>query len=440
MGRGRGERASPLDLSNLRVEEHGLPMHIAALAVLDGWPLLDAGGRLRLEELRRHVADRVRDVERLHQVLVWAHGRHRAPTWVTAPVFDVADHVLSRRVPPPGDEAALLALCSDLNAPPLDRSRPLWELWLLPGLAGGRVALLLRLHHVVADGAAALELFAALFDPSPEASPGPPAAPSRGPLVAVGRRLRRTWQLLRLGRAPALSWNRPVGTRRRHLLLRADFAAVRAAGRAHRGTVNDVVLAAVGGGAHRLLERRGELAPGLDLHVSVPASLRRPGQRGGNRVGVRPVAVPVSDPDVEDRLRSVAAWTARQRDWPPLQPAGRLLQRWAVHVMSRQRLINMVVSNLPGPRQPLELAGARVLELFQLSALQGNCAIGVGVLSYAGQLTVDVVGDPDVVPDLEVFAGGVAEALERLGAGLDVDDVQARTHRGPGGSRLPGPR
>jgi WS/DGAT/MGAT family acyltransferase len=436
------DRVTALDLSNLRVEEHGMPMHIAALAVLDGQPLLDEGGDLQMEQIRRHVTERIGDTERLHQVLVWPKSRRRTPTWEKDRNFTVADHVRTRRLPAPGDEETLLRACCELNASPLDRSRPLWELWLLNGLADGRVALLLRLHHVVADGAAALELFSSMFDlSSGTPAPGPvseqmagrsptlasPAASHPGqhrdtPIarlkdIAAGAatRVRRGWSVIRLGMAPALSWNQPVGFRRVHRFLRGDLACAKAVAHECGGKVNDVVLAAVAGGSHALLESRGELAPDLDMHVSVAASIRRPGETGGNRVGVRLVPVPVSDPDAANRLRTIAARTAAQRRWPPLQPGGRFQQRWVVRVMAHQRLVNMVLSNMPGPPVPLSFAGASVQEMFQISLLQGNCAIGIGVLSYAGQLNVDVVADPDVVPDVDVFANGVAETLEQLG-------------------------
>lgn len=436
------DRISPLDLSNLRVEEHGMPMHIAALALLDGRPLLDEVGHLQMEQIRRHVAERITDTERLHQVLVWPKSRHRPPVWEDDRDFTVADHVRTRRLPPPGDEDTLLRVCCELNAPALDRSRPLWELWLLDGLAEDRVAILLRLHHVVADGAAALELFSSMLDLAPgTAVPAPvseniagrsptnpssaasyqtqhrysPAAQLKGLAAGGAMRVRRGWAVARLGMAPALSWNQPVGSRRAHRFVRGDLARAKAVAHECGGKVNDVVLAAVAGGAHALLESRGELAPDLDMHVSVAASIRRPGETGGNRVGVRLVPVPVSDPDAANRLRTIAMRTATQRRWPPLQPNGRFLQRWVVHVMAHQRLINMVLSNMPGPPVPLSFAGASVQEMFQIGLLQGNCAIGVGVLSYAGQLNVDIVADPDVVPDVEVFVKGVAEAFEQLG-------------------------
>lgn len=428
-----GERISALDEANLRVERRGVPMHVAALALLDPGPLLDPGGHVRLGAVREHVERRTRDVRRLRQVLARPGGGR--PVWLDDPVFDVARHVRSRPVPPPGDEESLLRVCAGIDAAPLPRDRPLWELWLLPGLAGGRVGLLIRWHHVLADGLAALTLLAPLFDPAPGDAPPAPTAPdlpgrpgagaapqpARAPARAAARLLGRAALVrgaLAEGRAPALSINRPVGPRHRAALVRADLTAVRELAHRHGGTVNDVVLTAVAGGARQLLAARGELAGVPELKVSVAASVRAPGDpAGGNRAGVRVVAVPMDETDPEARLRRIAATTAAQRARPPYRPGGRLAQRWMVRVMDRQRLVNLLLSNVRGPAAPLLFAGAPVRELFQLGAVQGNLALAVGVVSYAGRLGIDVVADAGVVPDLPVFVEGLAATLVRLGAG-----------------------
>ena len=227
--------------------------------------------------------------------------------------------------------------------------------------------------------------------------------------------------LARQRRAPAVSLNRPVGPHRRLALVRADLAATRAVAHRHGGTVNDVVLAAMAGGARRLLASRGELSPGMVLNVSVAASLRAPQvagseDGGGNRVGTRVIPVPVGEPDPLRRLARIAAASAAQRGRPPFPTGGRLLQRWMVRVMFRQRLVNLLLSNLHGPPEPLRFAGARVVELFQIGVVQGNLALATGVLSYAGQLNLVVVADADAVPDVAVFTAGLTEALDALGA------------------------
>jgi diacylglycerol O-acyltransferase / wax synthase len=434
-------------VSNLRVEDQGLPMHVAALGILEGAPLLDQSGELRLEAIRAHLQQRLHLAPRLRQVL---HTPGLGPpVWVDDAGFEITEHVKARAVPAPGDEAALLEACSALNEPPLDRTRPLWEMWLLTGLADGTVGLLVRLHHVVADGIAALALIGALFDPAPYTPP--PVAPPWNPRPLAGTRelladnllwrmdalyrtvtalrhplaiLRRLagllgqlGQLIREGSAPRVSLNRQVGERRRLVLVRADLERTKAVAHAHGAKVNDVVLAAVAGGARRLLEHRGELRPGLSLKVSVAASLRGTGDEPalGNRVGIMLGPVPVDEADPIRRLERIARTTAERKRRPPYQPAGRLAQRWMVRVMSHQRLVNLLASNLPGPPIPMYLAGARILEVFQVGVVQGNITVSVGVLSYAGQLNFDVVGDADAVPDLTLFAEGMSDSLREVG-------------------------
>ena len=214
-----------------------------------------------------------------------------------------------------------------------------------------------------------------------------------------------------------MSINVPVSGRRRLILVRADLERARSAAHAQGGTVNDVVLAAVAGGARSLLSARGELAPGLVLKASVAASLRGPPDRraAGNRVGIMIVPLPAGEADPARRLERIAAATASRKRRPLYQPNARVLQRWMVRMMWRQRLVNLLVSNLPGPPVPLSVAGARVAEIFQIGIVQGNVTISVGALSYAGQLNLDIVGDPEAVPDLAVFAGGVTSTLSELG-------------------------
>ena len=457
----RWERISPVDASNLRVERHGgLPMTVAALALVEAAPLLDLDGHLLLEKLREHVEDRTARVPRLRQVLRETSWWQGPPAWVDAPRFDIRDHVRVRAVPHPGDEAALLRTCCELNAPVLDLSRPPWELWLLTGRTDGTVALLLRLHHVAADGAAALALFGAFFDETPTpparrpaAVPVPPAAagsprrvPTSADLVrddlrrraaacravparvvrhvrpsALARTVTSVVGLVRLlvreGRAPELSFNRPVTTERRLTLLRADLAAARTVAHRWDATVNDLLLTAIAEGTRRLLAARGELRPGLaSLSVSVPTSLRRAEEQvsAGNRVAVRPMRVRLDEADPERRLAEVARSTRAVKQLPPVQPSGRLLQRWMVHVMPHQRLVNLLLSNLPGPAQPLWFAGARVRELFQIGVLQGNVPLSIGVLSYDGTLGVEIFSDARLLPDVDLFTAGMADALDVL--------------------------
>jgi diacylglycerol O-acyltransferase / wax synthase len=443
------ERLTPLDVSNLRVERHGLPMNVAALAILEGRMLLDASGELSLEAVRVRIGQRLHLAPRLRQRLYRPGFGFGAPVWVDDASFDISRHVRMRPVPAGGEEA-LLAACVELNDRPFDQAHPLWEIWLLTGAPDGHVPMLIRFHHVLADGIAALLLLGTLFDSAPEATEpeGPPwtarPIPTRPELLGdalrrsvtgIGRGVRKIehprralapagtlfrqgLQLAREGRAPRTSFNRPVGGQHRVRLVRAGLEQAKQVAHAHHATVNDVVLCTIAGGARALLAGRGELQRPLVLKVSVAASVRAPASasRVGNLVGILLVPLPVGEEDPIRRLEQIARATAERKRLPPYQPAARFLQRAMIRTMNRQRRINLLMSNLPGPPQPLYFAGAKILELFQIGVVQGNVAVQVGALSYAGQLNFDIVADADLVPDLTVFANGMFEDLERLGA------------------------
>ena len=451
------ERLTPLDVSNLRIERHGLPMNVAALAILEGRGPLDASGELALGPIRARIEHRLHLAPRLRQRLYRPGFGFGAPVWVDDASFDISRHVRTRPPGPAGGgEDALLAACVELNDRPFDQAHPLWEIWLLTGALDGHVSMLIRFHHVLADGMAALLLLGTLFDSAPLDSapeapePETPAwtarpiptrsellldalrrpitgnrrgfhniAHPRRTLAPAGTLFRQALQLAREGRAPRTSFNRPVGKQHRILLVRADLEQAKQVAHAHHATVNDVVLCTIAGGARALLAGRGQLQRPLVLKVSVAASVRAPtsASRAGNLVGILLVPVPIAeDDDPTRRLEQIARATAERKQLPPYQPAARFLQRWMIRTMNRQRRINLLMSNLPGPPQPLYFAGAKILEVFQIGVVQGNVAVQVGALSYAGQLNLDIVADANLVPDLKVFADGMTEDLERLGA------------------------
>jgi diacylglycerol O-acyltransferase len=371
--------------------------------------------------------------------------------WVDDAGFDIGRHVRSRPLPAGGAEDALVAACVELTDRPFDLAHPLWQIWLFTGPAeDGHAAVLVRFHHVLADGSAALLLLGTLFDTAPDAArPDAPQwmvrpVPTRSELLLDVLRRRRTAfrrtvdtarhprpslasvhtfvrqarQLAREGRAPRTSFNQPVGAQHRVLLVRAGLDQVKQVAHAHHATVNDVVLCMIAGGARALLTGRGEPLPPA-LKVSVAASVRAPADtaQAGNLVGVLLVPLPVAEQDPIRRLERTAHATAERKRLPPYQPAAPLIQRGMIRLMRRQRRINLLMSNLAGPAVPLYFVGAKVVEVFQIGVVQGNVAIQVGALSYAGQLNIDVVGDTDIVPDLAVFAAGMADDLERLVTG-----------------------
>ncbi|HXQ54426.1 MAG TPA: wax ester/triacylglycerol synthase family O-acyltransferase [Actinomycetes bacterium] len=445
----RPERLSGQDLLMLWADDFGWSEDIGVLGVLDGTRLLDRDGRVRVEEVRRRLAPRLALVPRFRQLLYrprWGLGR---PLWVDAASFDIADHVLVQPLDPPGGQAELLAACARLGRRRLDPSRPLWELWLLPGLPDRRVGLFVRVHHTIADGVAGVTAFAALLDPTPDAplaavpawtpAPMPTAAELlednlRRRLRSLGRGLARlahpsgkrrgaarVWREFLAERAPRTSLNRPIGRDRRLAVVSGRLEVARQVAHAHQAKVNDVALAAVAGGLRRLLAGRGEDPDGLVLRVMVPVSLHRerPGRASGNQDSVMLVPLPVGEPDPVRRLELIAAETAvRKRDLRPQMGGGLMglaaVQRAWYRALARQRTVNLSVTNVPGPPAPLYLAGTRLLELFPVVSLMGNLTLAVAVLSYAGQLTLTAVADRDTCPDVEVFARGVREALDDL--------------------------
>jgi diacylglycerol O-acyltransferase / wax synthase len=457
------ERLTASDLFMLLWDDYGWSTDIGGLAILDGTSLLDPNGHLRIEAVRRHLEPRLRLVPRFRQLLYRPRRGLGWPLWVDAPSFDLADHIRVHPLGAPGNQAQLLEACQDLARRRLDPARPLWELWLLPGLPERRVGALLRLHHALADGAAAAAAFAALLDLTADApSPAiPPWTPTPIPTTVelLGDNLRRRRQevgrgwsglthpgkTLRLARltlpawreiltdkpAPPTSLNHPVGPDRRLAIVRGRLDRTKQLAHAHPATVNDVVLAAVAGGLRQLLASRGEDVQGLMQRAMVTISVHheQPGQAQGNKPGWMMVPLPLGEPDPVRRLALIAAETAARKH-KPRPEAGTGIFRfvaaqrlWYRH-FPQQRSVNLVVSNAPGPPAPLYLAGARLLELFPMMPVMGNLTLVVAVVSYAGQLNLTAVADRDGCPDLEVFTQGVRSALDDLARSVLVPATQ----------------
>jgi diacylglycerol O-acyltransferase / wax synthase len=447
------ERLTASDLFMLLWDDYGWSTDIGALAILDGASLLDRDGHLRIEAVRQRLEPRLHLVPRFRQLLYRPRRGLGWPLWVDAPCFDLADHIRVHTVGAPADEAQLLQACQELTSRRLDPARPLWQLWLLPGLPQRRVGALLRLHHALADGAAAAAAFGALLEltadaPNPVAPPWTPRPiPTAGELLRENLRRRRQelgrgWsglvhpgRTLRLARptlpawrevltdkpAPPTSLNHPVGTRRRLAIVRGRLDRTKQIAHAHHATVNDVVLAAVAGGLRQLLTSRGEDVQGLVQRAMVTISTHHeaPGQAQGNKPGWMMVPLPLGEPDRARRLELIAAETAaRKHQARPEAGTGifRFLaaQRLWYRHFPRQRSVNLVVSNAPGPPVPLYLAGARLLELFPMMPVMGNLTLVVAAVSYDGQLNLTAIADQDSCPDLAVFTQGVRATLDDL--------------------------
>ncbi len=442
------------------------PQDIGALAILDGRNLLDPTGRFRIEAAREAIEARLHLVPRFRQLIYRPRRGLGGPVWVDAPRFDLAEHVRVLPLVALASEAELLLATERLRRRRLDPSRPLWEMWFMPGLPDGRIGLFVRMHHAIADGMAAMTTVGAFLDGVPDATvaPAKPWTPAPLPtprdlladnvlrhLKAIaaavatvarpGRALRQVLaalpamrELLAEEPAPKTSLDRVIGPDRTLALVRSSIELVKEIAHAHGATVNDVLLAVTAGGLRGLLRGRGERIEDLSVRIYVPISLRR-GQRGaleGNLISqmVVPLPLGVSDPGL--RLRQIATETAKRKTRSRTS-LGTLFgspvaSRLMLKAIIRQR-VNVESADLPGPEQPLYFAGARMLEVFPLLNLIGNVALGVGALSYAGTFNIGIVADQDAYPDIDVFAASVRDELGALAASTGGTSVEGRHAR-----------
>ncbi len=391
------------------------------------------------------LAGRVLAVPRLRQRLVHLPLGLGRPIWQDMPGFRPEDHLAMAVCE--GGHQGVLDLAADVLVVPLRSDRPLWTALLVTGFAKDEAALVIVLHHVLADGMAALAILRELASDIVGEPPSPlAAAPGRRALLGDNLRGRLTGlrelpdRLVRLVAAVAVlgsrgtpaartSLNRPTGVRRRVLVVACSLAQARSAARAAGATINDLALAVIAEGFAGLAASRGER---LDhVVISVPVSARRSAESDalGNQVGVIPLSIPASG-DRARRLRSIAGLTARAKRLPPAASSaiigpgfrwlGRLgLFRWFTN---RQRLVHTFASNLRGPAEPIRLAGLEVGRIVPLSVTTGNIAVAFGTFSYAGELSLIVTADPDLVPDLGRLESLLRQALAaHLGAERPAD-------------------
>jgi len=426
------DRVSPNDLMQRALDVGPLPMHVGALLVLDG--------DLELPVVRAAVGARLAALDRLRQRLVRTPPGCGRPVWVDA-APDLSTHVQAVACPAPGDEAALLDVAVRHYTAPLPDDRPLWRAVLVTGLAGGRSALLLVLHHTLTDGAGGLALLAALADdaPPPPDRPFPRPTPpwwalardawterarSAAGIAGTFRALRPATTELGGGgrpRATPCSLLQPLRPELALRMCRVPLEPLRRTARAHGATVNDAVLAAVVRALGTVLERRGEAVE--SLVVSVPVTAREAGPSGTNRVGLMPVALPTRG-DVVDLMAQVAAVTgprkstSRGSSTAVSRPVFRALAALGLlrPLVRRQTMVNTFVTNVRGPADHLRFAGAVVADVLPLGIVSGNVTVACTVLSYAGTLTVAVAAAPSACPDLDELQHALQANLSTLAA------------------------
>src|SRR5215208_6411138 len=438
------DRLTGLDASFLHLEDASSHMHVAGVMIFEGSPP-------PYEQLLAAIERRLGLVPRYRQRLAFVPFGQGRPKWVDDPHLNLRYHVRSTALPSPGSEGQLKELAGRVFAQQLDRDKPLWEIWLVDGLEGDRFAMLSKTHHALVDGVSGVDIMSVLFDTSPDPAAPPdtgdrwlprplpsPAQVLRGPrMVAAGIRDAAVgvgamaWA--GLNPAPPTPYNKSIGPHRRFTWVRVNLADVKAIKNELGGTVNDVVLATVAGALGRHLRRRGQNTNGLELKAMVPVSVRADVERGalGNRVAAMMVPLPVWCEDPVTRLdivreelkglksggQAVGAQVLTQLSgFAPATVMGQ-----ASRVMARQRFFNLVVTNVPGPQIPLYLAGKRMIDTFPMVPLAKNQALGVALLSYAGRINFGLVGDYDLMWDLDDFTEDVRESLAELAAEAAVE-------------------
>ena len=452
------DRMSPLDASFLHIENDVNHMHIGSVGIFEG-PAPNYGDFADL------VAGKLPVVPRYRQKVRFVPFDLGRPVWVDDSHFNLRYHLRHTALPPPGGDQELRNLVGRLMAQQLDRTKPLWEMWMVEGLQDGHWALVSKVHHCMVDGVSGSDLLAVMLDPAREPpSPSldtwrPQPEPSDVRLVteALGDLIANPYEQFRAMRAAARGWrqlgelfaeagrgvaslaglvrptaesslNGPIGPHRRWDWARTTLADVKRVRTALGGTVNDVVLTVLTRGFRDLIMARDESPDGRVVRTLVPVSVRLADERGvyNNRVSAMFAELPVGIADPAERLAAIR----RQMDGlkeskqavagevltslSGFAPALLLAVGTRVAFRIPQRNVNTVTTNVPGPQQPLYACGRQMLEVFPFVPIAGHLRVGVAIFSYNGMLNFGVTGDYDTAPDIGVLARGVEDGMSEL--------------------------
>jgi WS/DGAT/MGAT family acyltransferase len=462
------DRLTSFDTSFLANEKSNGHMAIGALLMCEGTPPSE-------EDFLTHIRSRVHHLPRLRQRLLYPPLGLGTPFWVDYPEFDIHQHLRRVTLPAPGSEAQFQDLVGELLAPPLPRSKPLWELILVEGFAEERFGIVYKTHHAMADGISAVDIGMLLFDVEPKSEPAreeapwtPAKTPSRIALLGragagiaatlrgLGRWLRRalrepgrarrrasdglaglwevTWNLARP--APKVPFNTEIGPRRAMAWSTFDLPEFKHVKNALGGTVNDVTLAVVAGAMRRWLLEREVAVDGMELKALVPVSIRTENEHGelGNKLTAMRGPLPVGIADPVERLRAVsAAMDALKVSKQPLgaeaiwglndwfrdfAPPVLLAPTAAINFSTR--LFNLLVTNFPGPQMPFYVLGRELTEVYPIGFLAKRHGLAIAILSYNGQVGFGLLADPDTVPDAQRIVDHLAASVEELTAAAQI--------------------
>jgi WS/DGAT/MGAT family acyltransferase len=460
------DRLSAVDASFLTQEKESAHMHVGAVMVFEGPPP-------SYDEFVEQVQARMHLVPRYRQKLAFPRFEMGRPMWVDDPSFNLEYHVRNTALPKPGGMDQLRQLAARIFSQRLDRSKPLWETWLVQGLEDNRFALISKTHHSMVDGVAGVDLASVLFDLSPvptkvDPEPWTPhSEPTDAELVAEGVKglVKRPFSLAGqaldavqhpgralntvresteaigevvwagMNPAPEVPLNVPIGPHRRFENVRASLDDFKTVKRAFGGTVNDVVLAVVAGAMRRWLRSRGVRTEGMELRALVPMSIRSEEEMsaGGNRIAAMRGPLPVYVEDPVERLRVVREAMAGVKDSKQALGAEVIagLQDFAPPTLLAQasrlnfstRLFNLIVTNVPGPQFPLYLLGRELEELLPVAFLPQDHALAIAIMSYNGNVDFGLLADYDAMPDVAEVGAAIRASLdELLDAARDDED------------------
>jgi WS/DGAT/MGAT family acyltransferase len=451
------DRLSAVDASFLHQERRASHMHIGGIVLMDGPAPTH-------EEFTRHVESRLHLVPRYRQKLAFPRFEMGRPFWVDDPRFNIDYHVRQTALPAPGSMEQLRGLAGRIFSQRLDRSKPLWEMWLVQGLEDGGFALVSKTHHALVDGVSGVDIATVLFDLSPETADvereawAPEQEPSQAELVAEGikaivktpaRIAGEATKVMRdpsttldsarealegvgeiawagLNPAPDVPLNVPIGPHRRVFWLQCELADFKAVKDGLGGTVTDAFLAVVAGGLGRWLRTRGVRTEGLELRGLVPVSIRARDEHHalGNRITALRGPLPVYARDPVERLRIVREAMKDVKESKQALGAEVIsgLEDFAPPTLLAQasrlnfstRLFNLIVTNVPGPQFPLYMMGREMREIVPVAFLPENHALAIAAMSYNGKLDFGLLGDYDAISDLERLAEFFQESLEEL--------------------------
>jgi len=464
-----GRRLTSTDAAFLYAEREDAPMHIGAVAVIDGE--LDFAG------YRRSIAAKLDRLPRFRQRAVAAPFNFGHPTWEIDSGFELEKHLFTRRVAAPGGRRELFEAAADVFTGMLDRAKPLWELHVLTGLEGDRSALVSKVHHAMVDGVGANELVSTIFDigrtPAPGEAPSPPRreepAPAAKPLevllanttASVDAWSRAALALLEAGRTftseqaritmqalaetmpdlalplRRLPFNRPGSKRRKLVGTEFSFAEARAIRGALGGTVNDVVLAALAGGIARYCEQHGQSVAGRTMRVMVPVNVRASAEASalGNQVSLLPVAVPLDIADPGRRLRAIHGTTRILKAAKVAEGLHQMANLWGTVPPPIQAafgalggvlpgpVFNMVCTNVPGPQIRLYALEHPVIAYYPSVPVGYQMGLGCAIYSYDQRLFIGLTADVAACPDVELALACVEEALHELRRAAGIQSI-----------------